>query len=126
MDIIKRNEAAGIITKNIITPVIYMVEDKMGICFLCFCDGKIKLQKLYDTKKELENLLGRSVELSDIRDFPVYERITLLRRAMLIHCENDFVREIFELSVAEDFRRAAHKRAAIMDREENCTSIYLN
>ena len=45
MDYELKNKLVKIISKNILTPVIYMIENDNLLDFICFCDRNIKCRK---------------------------------------------------------------------------------
>ena len=48
MDYELKNKLVKIISKNILTPVIYMIENDNILDFICFCDRNIKMQEIYN------------------------------------------------------------------------------
>ena len=57
MDYELKNKLVKIISKNILTPVIYMIENDNLLDFICFCDRNIKMQEIYK-KNQVNPMAG--------------------------------------------------------------------
>ena len=56
MDYELKNKLVKIISKNILTPVIYMIENDNLLDFICFCDRNIKMQEIYNVEQQIKML----------------------------------------------------------------------
>ena len=69
MDYELKNKLVKIISKNILTPVIYMIENDNLLDFICFCDRNIKMQEIYNVEQQIKEVTSKNVEIIDIREF---------------------------------------------------------
>ena len=65
MDYELKNKLVKIISKNILTPVIYMIENDNLLDFICFCDRNIKMQEIYNVEQQIKEYL-RSVSVNNV------------------------------------------------------------
>ena len=63
MDYELKNKLVKIISKNILTPVIYMIENDNLLDFICFCDRNIKMQEIYNVKQQIKEVTNKNVEI---------------------------------------------------------------
>ena len=80
MDYELKNKLVKIISKNILTPVIYMIENDNLLDFICFCDRNIKMQEIYNVEQQIKEVTNKNVEIIDIREFGESERIAMDER----------------------------------------------
>ena len=88
MDYELKNKLVKIISKNILTPVIYMIENDNLLDFICFCDRNIKMQEIYNVEQQIKEVTNKNVEIIDIREFGESERIEVINQATLIYSEH--------------------------------------
>ncbi|MBR0028337.1 MAG: hypothetical protein IJP58_06800, partial [Clostridia bacterium] len=60
---------AQIISANILTPVIYLIENDGVLDFICFCDRNITMQEIYNVEQLIKEETGQAAEIIDIREF---------------------------------------------------------
>ena len=113
MDYELKNKLVKIISKNILTPVIYMIENDNLLDFICFCDRNIK------------EVTNKNVEIIDIREFGESERIEVINQATLIYSEHPLIEKIFAQSMMEDFKIAMDERKDVQQRYKECGTCYL-
>ena len=85
MDYELKNKLVKIISKNILTPVIYMIENDNLLDFICFCDRNIKMQEIYNVEQQIKEVTSKNVEIIDIREFGESERIEVINQSTLIY-----------------------------------------
>mgnify|MGYP000016621115 FL=1 len=95
MDYELKNKLVKIISKNILTPVIYMIENDNLLDFICFCDRNIKMQEIYNVEQQIKEVTSKNVEIIDIREFGESERIEVINQATLIYSEHPLIEKIF-------------------------------
>lgn len=115
----------SIISKNILTPVIYMIEYDEIVDFICFCDRNITMQEIYDVELKIKEAIGKNAEIIDIREFGESERIEVINQATLIHSEHPLIEKIFAQSMLEDFKIAMDERKDVLERHKESGSCYL-
>ena len=113
------------ITKSILTPVIYMIEQTDSIDFICFCDRHINMQEVYNTEHLISSEIHKHIEIFDIREFGEYERIDVINQATLIYSEHPMIETIFAQSIFEDFKIAMDKRNNVLERYKESGTYYL-
>lgn len=119
------SEAVKIILNHVLTPVIYMFEHDDWIEFVCFCDRKITIGDLYDTEQEVKKIIGKDVEIIDIREFAECERIDIISKYSLIYSADNFVGKIFEAAAAADFQMFIDEKRSVLERHDKCGTYYL-
>lgn len=117
--------AAGIIKTKILTPVIYMSDHGDWVEFICFCDGKITMQELYETEREIKELLEIDVEIVDIREFSEAERIEIIESYELVHSENPLIEKIFTASMLTDYQNLINEKRDMLERQRESGSYYM-
>ena len=120
-----QNTIIRIISENILTPVIYMIENDQVLDFICFCDRNITMQDIYNTEQMIKNETGLTAEIIDIREFGEAERLDVINHATLIHSEHPVIETIFTQSMIEDLRIVMEQRKDIMQRKKQTGSFYL-
>lgn len=116
---------ARIISNNILTPVIYMIENKDTVDFICFCDRNITMQEIYNVEQIIKEETGKRAEIIDIREFGESERLEVINHATLIHSEHPLIESIFTQSMLEDFKIAMDERKGVLERHKECGTCYL-
>jgi hypothetical protein len=116
---------AQIISQNILTPIIYMIEHEDIIDFICFCDRHITTQEIYNVEQLIKEETGKDAEIIDIREFGESERIEVINNATLIHSEHPMIETIFTQSMMEDFQLAMDERKDVLDRKKETGTCYL-
>ena len=116
MDYELKNKLVKIISKNILTPVIYMIENDNLLDFICFCDRNIKMQEIYNVEQQIKEVTSKNVEIIDIREFGESERIEVI---------NPLIEKIFAQSMMEDFKIAMDERKDVQQRYKECGTCYL-
>ncbi len=114
-----------IISGNILTPIIYMIEQEEILDFICFCDRNITIQEIYDVEKKIRTETGKKVEIVDIREFGAAERLEVLSNARLIYTEHPIIEKIFVQSMSDDLKNAMEKRQDVLDRYRESGCVYL-
>lgn len=114
-----------IISQNILTPIIYMIENEEIIDFICFCDRNITMQEIYNVEQIIKNETGKNVEIIDIREFDESERLEIVNTATLIHSEHPLIENIFTQSMIEDYKIAMGERRNVLLRQKELGICYL-
>lgn len=115
----------NIISENILTPVIYMLEQDDIIDLICFCDRNITMQDIYSVEILISERTGKQAEIIDIREFGEFERLYVISRARLIHSEHPIIEQIFTQSMAEDFKIAMEERKSALERHKLSGTCFL-
>lgn len=118
-------KSVDIINSKILTPVIYMSDHGDWVEFVCFCDGKIKMQELYDTELELKKVLNKDAEIIDIREFSEAERIEVIEQYELIHSENQIVEKILTASLLSDYHNLISEKQLMLNRKHELGTYYV-
>ena len=114
-----------IITSNVLTPVIYFIENDDTLEFICFCDRHITMQEIYNTEQLIKAETGQTAEIIDIREFSESERLEVIHNAQLIHSEHPMIEYVFAQSMVEDYRVAMEQRRSMLDRHRETGTFYL-
>ncbi len=120
-----KQKAIEIITEHILTPVLYLLEDDYQNEFVCFCDTNMDFAVVSETEMLLSEVLQKNTVVIDIREYCEADRMEIINEAELIYTANPMFERIFELSMAEDFRRVAVQKAELLKRYDNSGSVYL-
>lgn len=120
-----QNKMAQIISANILTPVIYLIENDGVLDFICFCDRNITMQEIYNVEQLIKEETGQAAEIIDIREFSEPERLEVINHATLIHSEHPIIENIFAESMAEDYKAAMNERQTILDRVRETGTFYV-
>lgn len=118
-------KAVEIIKTKVLTPVIYMSEYEDRIEFICFCDGKITIQDLYETEQEIKGILGKDAEIIDIREFSEAERLDIIEQYELVHSENPLIEKIFTASMLTDYQNLMDEKRNLLNRQQECGTYYV-
>lgn len=113
------------VSENILTPIIYLLEDDYTISLICFCDRHITMQEIYDVEQLVSERSGKCTEIYDIREFSEFERLDIVNRAKLIHSEHPMMEQIFTQSLAEDFNLAMEEKKSVLDRRKVSGTCFL-
>lgn len=119
------DKLVDIISANILTPVIYMIEHDDVLNFICFCDRNITMQEIYNVEQMIKEITGRNAEIIDIREFGESERIEVINQAKLIHSEHPLIEKVFAQSMMEDFKIAMEERKDVLARHRESGTCYL-
>ena len=114
------------ILKNILTPVIYKAEYEHAYEFFCFCDRGIMINEIIKAETELSELLDKNVIILDIRELPEAERVEVVKESEIIYYEDEIIKQLFEISMLEDFRMFLDNRNATVERMKNMGTPYLS
>ena len=120
-----QNKMARIISANILTPIIYMIENEGVLDFICFCDRNVTMQEIYNVEKIIKDETGQAAEIIDIREFSETERLEVIHNATLIHSEHPIIETVFTQSMAADYNAAMEERHTILDRVKETGTFYL-
>lgn len=119
-------QITDIILNKILTPVIYMTEFEEVYEFVCFCDRTILMNEIYKTEKKLSAVLGKTAVIIDIRELPEAERVEIVKESQIIYYEDEIIKQLFEISMFEDFKIFMDKRNSTLDRIKNDGTPYLS
>ncbi len=114
-----------IISQNILTPIIYMLENDGIISFICFCDRNITMQEIYNVEQIIKNETGQTAEIIDIREFDESNRLEIVNTATLIHSEHPLIENIFTQLMIEDYKIAMEERQGVLIRQKELGTCYL-
>ena len=117
---------SDIILKNILTPVIYKAEYDHAYEFFCFCDRGIMLNEIMKAETELSALLNKNVIIFDIRELHEADRVDIVKDGEIIYYEDEIIKQLFEISMLEDFRMFLDARNATVERMKNIGTPYLS
>lgn len=115
----------NIVSKNILTPVIYLLEQDNIINLICFCDRNISMQEIYRVENLITEKTGKDTEIIDIRELGEFERLGVISRAKLIHSEHPIIEQIFMQSMAEDLKIAMEERESALERRKMSGTCFL-
>ena len=121
---VSNKKLTDIILKNILTPVIYMVEFEDAYEFICFCDRNILINEIYKTEAELTNILGKQAIILDVRELPETDRIEVIKEGEILFYEDEIIKQIFEISMFEDFKNFIDQRNSALDRMKTSGTPY--
>ncbi len=119
------DKVKAIITANILTPVVYFIENEDTLEFICFCDRHITMQEIYNVEQMIKSVTGQNAEIIDIREFSESERLEVIHNAELIHSEHPIIEYVFAQSMVEDYRVAMEQRRSMLDRQRETGTFYL-
>lgn len=119
------DKVSGIITDNILTPIIYMIEDEFSVEFVCFCDLNIESEKFIETEMKLAKLLGKEVVLLDIREYDEVDRMEVIQDGKIIYMAHPAFERIFAMSTVEDIKRSTIEKTELLKRYNSSGSVYL-
>ncbi len=125
MDLKTIDKAVKIISKRVLTPIIYLSEYDGGAEFICFCDGNITIQELYDAEQELSKAIDIHSEILDIREFCESERVEIIDNCKLIYSEDEFIEQLFAGSMLADYRKMLEEKRDMFIRKQDNGSYYL-
>lgn len=124
-DINKISEAVRLILEKILTPIIYMYETESKIEFICFCSAAVSDDELYSVSEKLTEILSCTVELIDIYEYNENDRIDIISSAELVYSEHPIIEQMFELSMAEEYRRVQEKKQDMLKRKHESGAYYI-
>lgn len=116
---------ANIVSENILTPIIYLLEDNNIISLICFCDRNITMQEIYNVEILIEREVGKPTEIIDIREFSEFERLNVISRAKLIHTVNPMIEQVFMQSMTEDLKIAMEEKKSAIERHKMSGTCFL-
>lgn len=125
MDLKKLSKAIQIIEDNILTPVIYMIQNDFKIEFICFCNSDVTEEDLYNAGEQITQLFGRTVEVVDIYEYDENDRMDVISNAELVYSEHPMIEQMFTLSVAEEYRRIQEQKQDMIKRKQDSGAYYL-
>lgn len=117
---------SDVILKHILTPVIYMVEFEDAFEFICFCDRSILINEIYKTEAELTKILGKQAIILDVRELPEADRIEIVKEGEILYYEDEIIKQLFEISMFEDFKNFIDERNAALDRVKTIGTAYFS
>ena len=85
MDYKLTKRISDIITENILTPIIYMLEDEYTVELVCFCDMNIESEIFAETEKKLHELVEKEIVLLDIREYDDVDRMGVIQEGEIIY-----------------------------------------
>lgn len=115
----------NVVSKNILTPVIYLLEYDDVISLICFCDRNISIQEIHYVETKVKNKTGKDTEIIDIREFDEFDRLGIISRAKLIHSEHPMIEQVFVQSMAEDYKIAMEEKESMIERHKMSGTYFL-
>ncbi len=125
IDLNEISHAVQIIENNILTPVIYMNETEYGIEFICFCCYDITDEELFELGEKLTQLLNIPVEVVDIMEYNINDRMDIVSNAELVYSEDPLTEQMLTMSVAEEHKQEREKMKSMLRRKSESGSYYL-
>ncbi len=120
-----KKEASDIITENILTPIIYMLEDEYQAEFVCFCDENILSEVFIRTEAQLKRLLNKTVVIFDIREYSPIDRMKIINDGEVIYTANPVFEKMIAASLMEDIQNNQIQKANLLKRYNSSGSVYL-
>jgi hypothetical protein len=118
-------QAVEIITKRILTPVLYMFAD--GILeFICFCDSKTSEEDFRSTEFEIFTKLGLECEIIDIRSFDEADRAAIVSKSKPVYTAHEMMEKLFINAMNHDLAAMAREKQAALKRKIETGSFYLS
>jgi len=114
----------NIMKKELLTPVIYRMNENEVITIVGFFDRETTLGVFFEVQDKLEVELNKEVHIYDFRDFNEGDRLEILKNTDLIYSENEFVKSMFEAAMLEDLRDALTRKNITIQRDEKMGTIY--
>lgn len=121
----KLQKIVDYIKKKILTPVIFLEEYPEMLEFICFLDRNIKIHEVAEIENKIAILFSIQASITDIREYPVSERLDIINKSKLVYSESPLVEELFILSMAEDYKKSTSMKRDIMERYRNSGTCYL-
>lgn len=118
-------KAVNIIKSKILTPVIYMYDHSDWVEFICFCDGRVTMQTLYEAEQEVKELIGRDTEIVDIREFSEAERLDIIGQCEPVYSENPLIEKLFAASTLTDYQNLMDEKRDMLIRQKESGSCYI-
>ena len=78
----------------------------------------------FDLQEELARLLGRDVDLIDLRSASTVLRAQVFTDDVLLYCGDRFTRELFEATALSDYARLNEERRGILEDIVRRGSVY--
>lgn len=125
MDYKLTKKVSDIITENILTPIIYMIEDEYTVELVCFCDMNIESEIFTKTEKKLRELIGKEIVLLDIREYDEVDRMEIIQDGEIIYTAHPAFEKMIAISTAEDLRRSSIEKSELLKRYNASGSVYL-
>ena len=125
MNDVMKNKIVSVFNERILSPVLYMVEYENMIDLICFLDGNVTEDDIYDTEYELCAMSYKPFEIIDIREFNETDRLEIIHDAELIYSSDKLVKIIFEQSMFEDYEIMLREREEAHIRYEDNHSPYV-
>ena len=125
IDLNEISHAVQIIENNILTPVIYMNEMEYGIEFICFCCYDITDEELFELGEKLTQLLNIPVEVVDIMEYNINDRMDIVSNAELVYSEDPLTEQMLTMRVAEEHKQEREKMKSMLRRKSESGSYYL-
>ena len=125
MDYNLKQKAAEIINEYILTPVIYMFDDKEQTEFVCFCDLNIESHEFVKAEERLCGLLRKPVVLMDMREYDEVDRMGIISDGELIYSAHPLFAHMFERTMIEDARMREIQKSEMVKRYNASGSAFL-
>lgn len=126
MEIGTQSAVIRMITDELLTPVIYMDETDDAVEFIgFFYDKQHEEEFAYKMRNRIEELCGKRVVLSDLKEYNATDRIDILSQTELIYSADPSMEKMVSMCVMEDYEKFEDEKTAALDRQSRLGVPYL-
>lgn len=125
MDEKKIKAAVEIITKRILTPVLYLYEEEV-LEFICFSDSCAPQEDFDEAERLIYEALGIQCEIVDIREFSTRDRLEIIETAELVYSADHLVQMLFESAMSAEAQQSEAIKEILIQRKKDTGTYYIS
>ena len=119
-------KAAEIILENILTPIIYLSNNKTTEFIVYSGENKIENENFRKTAELIYTNLGITSEIIDIREFTGSEILDILSSSRIIYADDDSLSDFFSKTIITDIIFQETSKLLAIERKNKTGSYYTN
>lgn len=125
MQNMKINKIIDLFLKNVLVYMIYMVEHDDTVNFIYVSDDEADNDIISELEIQLSDSLCKEVNILNICDFSIPDRVDVIKRAELIYSGDAIMKRMFEFEINAAFKAQLNERLSYIERKEKCGAYYL-
>ncbi len=117
--------AVNLITKHLLTPLLYKAEDDEGVKFIGFFDTNMDFSEIEKTEISLSAYIDIPLEIIDIREFESADILHIINNAELVYSMHPTMENYFKTAITSELEFYKQVKKSYLERRNSTGTFYV-
>ena len=117
--------AVNLITKRLLTPLLYKAEDDEGVKFIGFFDTNMDFSEIEKTEISLSASIDIPLEIIDIREFESADILHIINNAELVYSMHPTMENYFKTAITSELEFYKQVKKSYLERRNSTGTFYV-